>query len=271
MKFEFGSDLHLDFNVSQVSALEPKADYLVLAGDILEITMLFDRKNSKASFVRDWLKQISDQYKQVIWVMGNHEHYGHYIDRSFDDARKYLDQNGIGNIKILENETLTIEDTIFFGATLWTDFQKSNPLVMKQCEYGMNDYQMIRIQDVFENRYANSMGWRDLRAEDTLGFHLNTRKKLRDFVDLETDKKKVLVTHHLPFLQCLDLGDAMNGAYASDLFYFLADTDIRLAIHGHSHRKHTTEVGEIIVKANPRGYYGYETDAYNFSYELVDV
>ena len=268
MNFDFGSDLHLVFNVSEVAKLVPQSDTLVLGGDIFEIQLLLNGSDRVDYQAREWFKQISAQYKTVIWIFGNHEHYQYNIDESFEDARNWLKRNEIQNIHILENQTLEIEDAIFFGATLWTDVNKQNPMDMQLVQNGLNDYRAI-----LKYGKGSSMA-RRLGIYDTIEIHFETVKRITEFVDLKTDKKKVLLTHHLPLLQCVDPlfhNDRLNGGYASDLFNELADSDIQLVLHGHSHRQYEMKVENIRVLANPRGYHGHEPMSNNFTFKLIEI
>ena len=75
MKIQYASDLHLEFadnsRYLKQNPLVPAGDILVLAGDI---GYLNDDNYSKHPFW-DWA---SENYKQVIVAVGNHELYKYY-------------------------------------------------------------------------------------------------------------------------------------------------------------------------------------------------
>lgn len=75
MKIQYASDLHLEFSDNysylKLNPLKPVGDILILTGDI---GYLNDDNYSKHPFW-DWA---SDNYRQVIVAVGNHELYRYY-------------------------------------------------------------------------------------------------------------------------------------------------------------------------------------------------
>jgi Icc-related predicted phosphoesterase len=101
-----------------------------------------------------------------------------------------------------------------------------------------------------------------------------TKKKLQEFIDLKTDKKKVLVTHMAPSAQSLEpayRNATTNDAYYEELFDMLVDSDIKIACHGHIHEPVDYMIGNCHVVSNPRGYYGHETQAYNYKFKQLEI
>ncbi len=72
MKIQYASDLHLEMGTNKKfikeNPLQPKADILLLAGDI---TRLED-----SSFEDEVFDRWSNDFKQVYMIPGNHEFYG---------------------------------------------------------------------------------------------------------------------------------------------------------------------------------------------------
>ena len=66
MKLHILSDLHLEFSQLDIPAVD--AQILVLAGDI-----------ATGSKGIDFAKSVSSRYAHILYVMGNHEFYGHDI------------------------------------------------------------------------------------------------------------------------------------------------------------------------------------------------
>jgi hypothetical protein len=105
----------------------------------------------------------------VLYVHGNHEGYGHHLDKVRHEPRAAC--AATPNVHFLDADTHVITDQAgskvrFLGATLWTDFRllgdDTRQAAMRDAEAVMNDYKRIRL--------AN-MGFRKLRAADTAMFH----------------------------------------------------------------------------------------------------
>lgn len=232
MKLLIYSDLHLEFSDFDV----PKTgfDVVILAGDI----------HVGEHGVR-WAKNTFVDIP-VIYICGNHEYYHGEINEVQDAIRAEVAGT---NIHYLENETISINDTRFICATLWTDFGilGNQPVHMMQAGYWMNDYNWIALGDNV------------LVPQDTERFHQASRKYLEDQLrapDGKT-KKSVVVTHHAPSAQSLKnerVGVDVSPAYASSLDELMLDYAPDLWIHGHTHESVDYRIGTTRVISNPRGY-----------------
>ena len=77
----------------------------------------------------------------------------------------------------------------------------------------------------------------------------------------EDGKKVVVVTHHLPSFQSIPerfRGESLNGAYASELFEDIMETQPDIWCHGHTHGSSDYMIGNTRILCNPRGYHGHE-------------
>lgn len=248
MKIALCSDIHLEFGDLPINNTE-NADVLVLAGDIC-VAAGFTRTSYEGGKYHEFFKQCSEQFRDVVYIMGNHEHYNGDYCTSYQLIKDQLDQ--YSNIHFLEKEFKIIKGVMFIGATLWTDFNNQDSYTMLVAERKMNDYRIIK----------NSERGRRLIALDTLYDHQQTLEKISDFYDAY-DLPVVMVGHHAPSHQSVkpmyENDYAMNGAYRSDLQKFIVDKPrIKLWVHGHTHSEFDYMVGDTRVVANPRGYMGYE-------------
>jgi len=240
MKIQYMSDLHLEFGDN----FRPKnhgSEVLVLAGDIVTAHGFMNVK-SKRNRYKDFFQHVSDNWRTVIYVGGNHELYGwkNYSRDYMGLIREQLAR--FPNVHVLENQTFELDDVTFAGATFWTDF------------FGDNDRRQFYMREV--GRSLNDYHTSCYSTTDTLNWH-NRSKSF--FTRLPATKKKiVVVTHHAP---CVDsvhhqyLGSPINAGYYSDQVDFIRDNpEFRVWIHGHMHHSSSYNIALTRVRANPRGY-----------------
>lgn len=237
MKIKMMSDIHLEFCSLEVK--EDDADVVVLAGDIFTPW----RKPERAV---DFFESIR-RFKDVIYIMGNHEHYHGRFKQTYDEINEFLQTGCYNNVHFLENDFVEIDGYRFIGCTLWTDMNSYDPSTVLHCEDVMNDYRIVHTTT------------RRLRAEDTVSEHF----KSRDFIENSVKESMlpcIVVTHHGPTYKSIHpryhadhLG---NGAYASNLSEIMLNNDdkIKMWIHGHTHKSHDYMCGNTRVVCNPRGY-----------------
>lgn len=269
MIFDLTSDLHLVFEGLSYLSKAPTegTKVLVLAGDIVEAQLLKGESPARDR-IGDYLKNLNDHYDKIIMVMGNHEHYGNSFVHTKQNLVTQFKRLELTNFVLLERETYEYEDVIFFGATLWTTFRNFNPLSMNACQQYMNDYSCIHVGP---GSYDSKTY---LTTNDTAAICVMTKKKIQEFVDLKTDKKKVLVTHMAPSSQSLDRrfkNSETNDAYYEELFEMLVDSDIKTACHGHIHEPVDYMIGNTRVVSNPRGYFGHEAQTWTHSFKRIEV
>ena len=106
MRLQVFSDLHLEFGPFEPPIKNP--DVVVLAGDIHQGT-----EGVK------WARNICPDCP-VIYVLGNHEFYNHSIPELIPTLKREAKGS---NVHVLENNAFTIDDHVFLGCSLWTNFQ----------------------------------------------------------------------------------------------------------------------------------------------------
>jgi predicted phosphodiesterase len=281
MKIALGSDLHIEFGQLEVTNAHG-ADVLILSGDIVTATDLEGWRPEGDSYgnakrFMTFFEQCSTNFKHVLYVMGNHEHYHGDFATSADTLRAALTE--YPNIHFMDKESITIDDVTFIGGTLWTDMNKENPYTLYSIKGAMNDFKIIKnsSRKVTFKDEANKFHEREARfcPEDTVEDH----KAMLTFIDESTKdstKKYVVVGHHSPSKASTHprykKEVMMNGAYSSDLSEFILDRpQIKLWTHGHTHDPYDYMIGSTRIVCNPRGYINYEEIADNFDFKLLEV
>lgn len=136
MKIKVVSDLHLEFGTIQLPNTTG-ADVLILSGDI---TVAADMRAFLPEKYRTFFEQVNNDYKHVLYVLGNHEHYHGDFRYSCSIITCRLLEEGFDNIIVMDCDSVDIGDVRFIGGTLWTDFRNADPLDMHAAKTMMNDY-----------------------------------------------------------------------------------------------------------------------------------
>ena len=232
MRLHILSDLHLEF--APFTPPDVGADAVILAGDI---------HNGRQGVV--WAFQTFPNHP-VIYALGNHEFYGLKLQRVVEEIKDLASGT---NIHVLERESFCLEDVVFLGTTLWTDFALNGNHVAAEAaaQAGINDYRQIQTMPLHNQ----------LKPSDTRGLHMRSRQWLEEQVFDLKGRKVVIVTHHAPSRRSIPPrldGDPFNPAFASDMSRFIIESEARLWVHGHIHCGCDYTLGKTRVVANPRGY-----------------
>lgn len=232
------SDLHLEFSSLDIDTAN--ADVIVLAGDIHLGTRGIP-----------WIRAQSRELP-VIYVPGNHEFYKGEHSRVLRDLRAAC--AATPNIHLLDMDKIMIGDVEFLGATLWTDFA-----LYRNTERGAGAAEGYAAQGMSDFtgaiRFETHGVFRKLQPQDTIRMHIVARQWLNTELQVPTQRKRVVVTHHAPSERSVApqyRGDALTPAYASDLDVLVHMAD--LWIHGHMHDSADYVLGKCRVICNPRGY-----------------
>ena len=271
MKIHLLSDLHLEFSTPSDRFGAVDSDVVVLAGDI------HTGAKGIAWAATVWMD------RPVIYVPGNHEFYRRTYVEHRETMRKVAAD--YDNLHLLDRGAVVIEDVLFIGATLWTNFEywgkgdmaKRAEAMSVAAQY-MNDYRLIRVKDYEDN------GGRSFMPEDSKKIFDIELAYLQGLLELDFETlakrfnvdritKRVVVTHHLPAQGSVHpqyANSELNPAFASRLDDTVALADLWL--HGHTHESCDYVVnGEndriARVVCNPRGYSRYERDVENSSFD----
>lgn len=250
------SDLHLEKNNElDFSAFKFKdADVLAILGDFTPYIYLEDVFINKQI---NYLKQnVFPKYKRVYFVLGNHDYYGLYPEAVLAYKKHFSD---VENLRVLENEFELFDDTIFVGASLWTDFNNNNPIDKLAIQYGLPDYSHI-----FISRYYKNI---PIIPEYILKSHYESKFYIEYVSRAYPDSKIVVLTHHAPSLKCLNpkyKRSLINHGFASDLDNFIGThSNIALWAYGHTHYDRDFLLHDTRIYSHQCGYQVFDTSLYH--------
>jgi predicted MPP superfamily phosphohydrolase len=224
-----------------------KKTVLIVAGDLATAR----RPNRIATF----FELVVPRFKHVIYVLGNHEHYGvdiadthNIITTTLSSEHVKLDMSKltvIGNTP----ERIKIDDVTFIGATMWTDYNGGNSKSAKVIEKYIVDHKTIKNGDsTFTTKHAREI-------------HLATLQIFAQWMTELAGEKVVVITHHLPSFRAVDpqymLDEpciTLNAAFASDLDAFILKYQPNFWFFGHTHTSYSGKIGNTGLECNPFGY-----------------
>jgi hypothetical protein len=232
---QYMSDLHIEL-LQRIPVVIPSAEYLALCGDI--------GNPYDMSYYR-FLRQVSQKFKRVFVIAGNHEYYNNeVIDtnvkiqcvcRCFDNVT-FLNNNSY----MLEHEGKRIQ---ILGTTLWSE-------VTPTAFYMINDSRKIRYEEA------------KLTRENVLDMHYTAVRFIKD--NLESNIPTLLLTHHAlsPVMNGQYLGNATQSGYSTNLESLFAAPLVG-AISGHTHQSIKFTINGIPYVENAYGYTAEERSKFN--------
>jgi predicted phosphodiesterase len=232
LKLHILSDLHVEFG--SVDPPCAAADVIILAGDT------HTREKGPGWVQEAW------PGKTVVYVTGNHEYYKEALPKHTQKLRGLT--NGT-TVHFLEQGTLLLEDVVFLGCTLWTDFALfGDPKgAASEALQGLTDYRRIRVSPTY----------RRLHPADTIRLHRGSIAWLESEFEKYRGQKIVVVTHHAPSRRSIPEPfehDLLSAAYASDLDALIERSGVTLWVHGHTHASSDYRIGDTRILCNARGY-----------------
>ena len=236
MRIQYASDLHIEFSDNsrylKQNPLKPVGDILILAGDI---GYLNDDNYSKHPFW-DW---VSDNYRQVIVAVGNHELYKYY------DLAKM--PHGLvcsirDNVKCYYDAVVRVENIDFIISTLWAKILLEDAYLTERY---VSDFHRILYN-------GETLTWDNFNRENEKCFSF-----IQNEVVKSTAEHIVVVTHHVPSFQLVSpdfSGSKINGAFTVELEEYIKHSPIEYWIFGHSHRNIDKIIGKTKCVTNQLGY-----------------
>lgn len=263
MKIRFISDLHIDFD-TQYWDKKNKKEYegqyfptelpddlettLIIAGDIWHGNKTF---KNRYDYSTSWIEILSKRFKHIVLVYGNHDYWDCSIHKCIQDAKKFLDEQGLSNVYVLEKDCIILDNIKFIGTTLWTSLNNGDPVTMYSAKENMaNDF-----------AYIKNNQFKSINPEFLYGEFNKSKQFIIENAKRDNDKQKVLViTHHAPSFQSIHESYRTkadyytNFSYFSDLDSLCYDLDIDYWFHGHTHENFNYHIHQTNVLCNPRGY-----------------
>lgn len=239
MRIQYMSDLHMELwdnsRYIKSTPFEAIGDILVLAGDTIYLRDIIAPQKR----FWDWA---SKSFRQVLLVPGNHEFYNNSDVTSRGESWQWMFRENVG---FYYNKVVHIDDTDFILTTLWSRIPEVD---MFHVHRGMNDFRQIMYNG---HRFTPD----DFNLE-----HVKCFAFLKQAVNKSMAKHIVVVTHHQPTLSVVaaqHMGSVLNGAFATELGNYIADTRIDVWIYGHSHTNIDATIGNTRIVCNQLGYIYY--------------
>lgn len=269
LRIAYCSDLHLEFEINTRKKVDGSlkngirndcgANVLVLAGDVVPARHIV---SGECDIFFD---STSREFDSIVYVFGNHEHYHGYFYEDVKMVKNHLEK--WQNIHLLDKNSIEIQGILFFGATLWTNMNREDPLVTLNAKRMVNDYRCIS-KDAVDTSKITYM--------DTINSHNEAIESLHNF--LQRKSSCVIVTHHAPSFQSIHEKYRNENSRIASYYYFsnlehIIDENNHIAFwfHGHMHDKFDYEINKTRILCNPRGYINHEPIADHFTLAYVDM
>lgn len=229
MKFHIISDMHTEERPFFLKNIK-HADCLILAGDI---------GHPETKVYCDLIQKASAMYSYVFVVKGNHECYGHTVQKT-DELISCVTKD-FDNVFYLNRSTVDICDDIrVLGTTLWSDVQE-----YQRSEIGIfiSDYRLIKDWCIDNHNHAHH--------KDVAFIKKEMERALLD------NKRLLIVTHHAPMVGATSkpqhARSVLSSAFCTDLKR-LFTKPVAAWVFGHTHHSCSLRVNDIPLVSNQRGY-----------------
>lgn len=223
MKALILSDLHLDQDLDNGSEFIlnlPKTQVVILAGDI----------NHHRKTIKKSISYFIDKFEYVLYTPGNHEFYNHYL-QEIDDLGLAIEEK-YRNFRWLNNRMFSILNQRFLGTTLWYRWTRET-----------------------HEKYTH---WSDFIFVKNSKLDIpDANRKSLDFLEVNTKKEDIVITHMLPSVQCVHpdwVGHQNNCFFVCDCEHIICKNEPKLWIFGHTHSKIHKKILKTEMICNPRGY-----------------
>lgn len=240
------SDLHIDensFDFDLFKHPDNKDRVLLNLGDTFTHTLL------PAKYIVGAMNKASHHFKQVIFVLGNHDYYGATIEETRQEVRDLLKALNNPKIIFLEIDTypngynIPGTDIVVYGDTMWSNMPFGK-------EENIEDYMKIYSADRTSH----------LKFTETNKINKIFIDKLKEFL-LNDDIKgqKVILTHFPPLY--IDQGypiSWLTSYFHNDglVWRWFGENWMNgiCWLHGHTHLRYMLKQNDTYLYSNARGY-----------------
>lgn len=174
------------------------------------------------------------------YVRRNHELYRNFDINELTDG---WELNLRRNVRYVYNKVIHLDDsTDLIASTLWAEISPEKGYITQR---NVSDFHYIRNGE-------NMLTWERFNEE-----HKRCRRFIENAVKESRADKIIVATHHVPSFALMDKefnGSLINGAFTSELGDFIADSNIKYWIYGHSHRNISRLIGNTLCLCNQLGY-----------------
>ena len=243
MKIKLISDLHVDCQRDAGKSLIesiPNSDHdlTIIAGDLCE--------GGDTDFYFDTIAKLSDHFKEILLVNGNHEYWGGYanaVDQDIDQTISCF--NNV--IRLKPGFPEKFQGISIHGGTLWFDDSPG----WEETKRGFPDF----------SRIGNFVPW-------VFNEHQKFIKMFEDGLVQEGD---IVVSHHLPSFKCVHpeyAGSRINRFFANNMDKYIAQYKPSHWLFGHTHHSIDMMLDNTHAMCNPHGYPGEHCNA-TFNENLI--
>lgn len=231
------SDLHLEFYAGKKKKIvvpEVHGDICILAGDITTSSA------KSISLFREYVLELKTKFKDIIYVLGNHEFYGIDYFYGLEFYRELCLDLDIHLLDVaFDSEILSIHNLRIFGSTFWVDFGDGE--YAAAVERGLNDFSQIG---------SFSVG----RA-----YAINSQTMERLEIALKNNSLDLVISHHKPILRkhrLFEIDSLAYGFCCTKLEEIISHNQIPIWVYGHTHDNDYHYVHSTRIFSNQVGYPG---------------
>lgn len=248
MKFDFGSDCHIDINrepLNWLDLMNDGSDLLIIAGD---------HSNMWHQTIES-LAQAREIYRHVIYVDGNHDWYSAARRPKPSHYAKFGNRLSTIGVTLLDRRSVKFGDVLFVGANGWYDFRA------QAADFSLA-YSWWKEQSNDPAYVWKHSGRHPVREAEA---HRDSLVRLvADAQDDSTISKIVVITHTAPKPELGGVHgrppgtDLLDGAYVNVGMQDVLDADTQKKISfwgfGHTHNRLDKTIDGVRFVNNSRGY-----------------